>query len=288
MPAAAAPCAGSCSSRSGRNSPTARRSAAPRSTPARSELRQRFASQYGAVAFVDAGQVSDSGVPFTGTPQVGVGVGARYYTVVRAAAGGFCRAGDQPAAQRPFRGLYRHRTGILMRRALHVLGWIVAVAVGVPVLLLLAVVAALNTGPGRRAAVALVNRVAGTEMTLAGLHGVFPGRLRIDRIALHDTRLPTPSSRMRRWTGRRKNCSAATRRSGRCRRGTCRCCGARCRGRKMPRRRRENRSRCRCGWTSTRCASTGSSSPRRSRVSRRRWPLTARHAWPAWKPGARR
>lgn len=44
------------------------------------ELRQRFAGQYGAVAFVDAGQVSDSGVPFTGTPQVGVGVGARYYT----------------------------------------------------------------------------------------------------------------------------------------------------------------------------------------------------------------
>ena len=43
------------------------------------ELRQRIGGHYGAVAFVDAGQVSD-GAPFTGTPQVGVGVGARYYT----------------------------------------------------------------------------------------------------------------------------------------------------------------------------------------------------------------
>ena len=44
------------------------------------ELRQRFGAHYGAVLFADAGQVSDTGVPFTGTPQVGVGVGARYYT----------------------------------------------------------------------------------------------------------------------------------------------------------------------------------------------------------------
>jgi translocation and assembly module TamA len=44
------------------------------------EMRQRFGANYGAVAFVDAGQVNDAGVPFEGTPQVGVGVGARYYT----------------------------------------------------------------------------------------------------------------------------------------------------------------------------------------------------------------
>ena len=44
------------------------------------ELRQRFGGNYGAVLFADAGQVSDTGAPFTGTPQVGVGVGARYYT----------------------------------------------------------------------------------------------------------------------------------------------------------------------------------------------------------------
>ncbi len=44
------------------------------------ELRQRFGTSYGAALFADAGQVSDGGVPFQGTPQVGVGIGARYYT----------------------------------------------------------------------------------------------------------------------------------------------------------------------------------------------------------------
>ncbi len=44
------------------------------------ELRQRFGASYGAAVFVDAGQVSTSGVPFQGTVQVGVGIGARYYT----------------------------------------------------------------------------------------------------------------------------------------------------------------------------------------------------------------
>jgi len=44
------------------------------------ELRQRFGANYGAVAFVDAGQVGSGGVPFEGNLQVGAGVGARYYT----------------------------------------------------------------------------------------------------------------------------------------------------------------------------------------------------------------
>jgi len=44
------------------------------------ELRQRFGAHYGANLFVDAGQVSDKRAPFTGTAQVGVGVGALYYT----------------------------------------------------------------------------------------------------------------------------------------------------------------------------------------------------------------
>jgi translocation and assembly module TamA len=51
------------------------------------EFRQRLFSRFGVVAFVDAGQASDEGVPFTGTLRVGVGIGARYYTpigVVRA------------------------------------------------------------------------------------------------------------------------------------------------------------------------------------------------------------
>ncbi len=46
------------------------------------EFRQRFASSYGAVAFVDAGQVGSSSLPFNGKLAVGAGVGARYYTSV--------------------------------------------------------------------------------------------------------------------------------------------------------------------------------------------------------------
>ncbi len=44
------------------------------------EFRQRFYKSFGAVAFVDAGQVSTSSAPFTGTLRVGTGVGVRYYT----------------------------------------------------------------------------------------------------------------------------------------------------------------------------------------------------------------
>jgi translocation and assembly module TamA len=51
------------------------------------ELRQRLFGDFGLVAFVDAGQASDEGVPFTGTLRFGAGTGLRYYTpigVVRA------------------------------------------------------------------------------------------------------------------------------------------------------------------------------------------------------------
>ncbi len=46
------------------------------------ELRQRFLQSFGAVAFVDAGQVSPNGAPFTSNWHIGAGVGARYYTSV--------------------------------------------------------------------------------------------------------------------------------------------------------------------------------------------------------------
>jgi translocation and assembly module TamA len=46
------------------------------------EFRQRFGASYGAVAFVDAGQVSGSSAPFSGQTRVGAGVGARYYTAI--------------------------------------------------------------------------------------------------------------------------------------------------------------------------------------------------------------
>jgi translocation and assembly module TamA len=45
------------------------------------EFRQRIGEDWGAAAFVDAGQAS-AGAPFTDTPHVGVGLGARYYTAI--------------------------------------------------------------------------------------------------------------------------------------------------------------------------------------------------------------
>ncbi len=44
------------------------------------EYRQRFGESFGAVAFVDAGQVGTTSAPFTGPVSAGAGVGARYYT----------------------------------------------------------------------------------------------------------------------------------------------------------------------------------------------------------------
>ncbi|HTO41041.1 MAG TPA: BamA/TamA family outer membrane protein [Rhizomicrobium sp.] len=46
------------------------------------EFRQRILRDFGAVAFVDAGQASDVSAPFTGTVRVGAGVGVRYYTPI--------------------------------------------------------------------------------------------------------------------------------------------------------------------------------------------------------------
>ncbi len=44
------------------------------------EYRQRIGESYGFAAFVDAGQVADKALPFSGQLRVGAGVGARYYT----------------------------------------------------------------------------------------------------------------------------------------------------------------------------------------------------------------
>jgi translocation and assembly module TamA len=46
------------------------------------EFRQRILGNYGAVAFVDAGQVNANGTAFTSTWRVGAGVGFRYYTSI--------------------------------------------------------------------------------------------------------------------------------------------------------------------------------------------------------------
>jgi translocation and assembly module TamA len=44
------------------------------------EFRQRFLEDYGAVIFVDAGQVAANSAPFTADWRLGAGIGARYYT----------------------------------------------------------------------------------------------------------------------------------------------------------------------------------------------------------------
>jgi translocation and assembly module TamA len=46
------------------------------------EYRQRIGASFGAAVFVDAGQVSAEGAPFTGPLRVGAGAGARYYTPI--------------------------------------------------------------------------------------------------------------------------------------------------------------------------------------------------------------
>jgi translocation and assembly module TamA len=46
------------------------------------EFRQRLFGDFGAVAFVDAGQVSAQNTPFSGTLRVGLGAGVRYYTPI--------------------------------------------------------------------------------------------------------------------------------------------------------------------------------------------------------------
>jgi translocation and assembly module TamA len=44
------------------------------------EFRQRILEDYGVAAFIDAGQASEVGAPFSGAVRVGAGLGARYYT----------------------------------------------------------------------------------------------------------------------------------------------------------------------------------------------------------------
>ncbi len=46
------------------------------------ELRRRLGQRWGAVAFADAGAVSENGIPGTGALSIGVGLGLRYFTPV--------------------------------------------------------------------------------------------------------------------------------------------------------------------------------------------------------------
>jgi translocation and assembly module TamA len=60
------------------------------------EFRQRLFTSWGVVAFVDAGQASDEGVPFTGTLRLGAGLGLRYYTRIGVVRADFAVPLDRP------------------------------------------------------------------------------------------------------------------------------------------------------------------------------------------------
>ncbi len=84
-------------------------------TAATIEYRQRFGESFGAVAFVDAGQVGTSSAPFTGTVQTGVGVGARYYTSIGPIRLDVAVPLDKRRKDEIAGSLYRVGAGILMR-----------------------------------------------------------------------------------------------------------------------------------------------------------------------------
>ena len=67
---------------SARNSPTAIPTGGTSLAAGTVEFRQRFGESFGAAVFVDAGQVTSTSTPFSGTLRAGAGVGARYYTAI--------------------------------------------------------------------------------------------------------------------------------------------------------------------------------------------------------------
>ena len=77
------------------------------------EFRQRIIGNYGAVAFVDAGQVSANGVPFSNTWRIGAGVGIPLLHLDRPDPAGRGGAGGPPARGRCVRIVHRDRASIL-------------------------------------------------------------------------------------------------------------------------------------------------------------------------------
>src|ERR1700748_1128687 len=74
-----------------------------------------------------------------------------------------------------------------MRRTAKVLGWIVALLICLPLVLVICVLVAANTGAGQRAIERLVPRLTEDTVRIAGLVGHFPHALRANRIELRDT-----------------------------------------------------------------------------------------------------
>lgn len=75
-----------------------------------------------------------------------------------------------------------------MRRVLRWPLWTLAVIIAVPVLTVAVVAIALNTDPGRHLAERLTAQLTGGEVTLSGIAGRFPDKLRISEIQIRDAK----------------------------------------------------------------------------------------------------
>ena len=75
-----------------------------------------------------------------------------------------------------------------MRRLGKIALWVAGILVLLPLVLVAALFVALNTGPGRTQAEALITHLTGNTVRLTGLQGRFPDRLRLTHVELHDTR----------------------------------------------------------------------------------------------------
>ncbi len=73
-----------------------------------------------------------------------------------------------------------------MRRALKILGWLVAALVVVPAVLVALLLAALNTTPGQQKVAGLLNHLLAGQLQVQGLSGRFPDQLRLAHVALLD------------------------------------------------------------------------------------------------------
>jgi translocation and assembly module TamB len=75
-----------------------------------------------------------------------------------------------------------------MRRLRRILLWVLAVAIGLPVLLVLLLLVVANIGPGRALIESQAFSLSGGMVKLVGLHGRFPDSLRLDHLAVSDAK----------------------------------------------------------------------------------------------------
>ena len=75
-----------------------------------------------------------------------------------------------------------------MRRALKWIGWSIAALIAVPAVLVLVLLVGANTPPGQTLIARLAPRLTGGLVTIEGLSGRFPDRLKAARLSLHDNK----------------------------------------------------------------------------------------------------